>query len=298
MIARLTLQHEFERMATARAENVALEFAANSELMQAMEASKEAYGAEGEKAKKTSGDHFKGHPEGKKPDAMFKMLAIRLAALVEKQKKELDGAVGALKEQYQETAQRALQTMLITGMQAEKDKDMRAKRCFDVKYKDGQKQCIKWILAAPAHSEFMHALNVLKQTRIMEAVQIKVEETDRATMSKAAKDIRDALKAGGSGGWLFFRPKEAPKEVNRGRAQQEFGCAPRQNVGRDSLERVLRGEPHRGQVRSPQRSSSPGPGRCKLGFSHHLQVPLSERDMQAECGGWHSSTKLGGCCCM
>ena len=60
MIARLTLQHEFERMATARAENVALEFEANSEIMLAMEASKEAYGAEGERARKTSGDQFKG----------------------------------------------------------------------------------------------------------------------------------------------------------------------------------------------------------------------------------------------
>ena len=56
--ARLTLQHEFERMATARAENVALEFDANSEIMLAMEASKEAYGAEGEKARKTSGDQL------------------------------------------------------------------------------------------------------------------------------------------------------------------------------------------------------------------------------------------------
>ena len=56
MTARLTLQHAFERMATARAENVALEFEANNEVMVAMEASKE-----GEKARKTSVDQFKGH---------------------------------------------------------------------------------------------------------------------------------------------------------------------------------------------------------------------------------------------
>ena len=47
--------------------------------------------------------------------------------------------------------------------------------------------------------ETMHAFNVLKQTRILEAVQIKVEE-GRVMMSKAAKDILDALKASGSGG--------------------------------------------------------------------------------------------------
>ena len=119
--------------------------------------------------------------------------------------------MGALKEQYQETAQRALQTVLITGKQAEKDKDMRAKRCFDVKYKDGQRQCIRWILAVPAHPEFTHALNIQKQTRILEAVQIKVEE-DRATMSKAAKDIRDALEAGGSGGGSSSGPKRRRKK--------------------------------------------------------------------------------------
>ena len=42
-------------------------------------------------------------------------------------------------------------------------------------------------------------------------------------------------------------------------------------MGRDFLARVLRGEPHHGQVRSLQRRSSPWPGRCKLGFSHFLQ---------------------------
>ena len=195
-------------MATARAENVALEFEANSEIMLAMEASKEAYGAEGEKARKTSGDQFKGHPEEKKPDAMFRMLAFRLAALVEKQKKELDGAVGAMKEQYQETAQRALQTMLITGKQAEKDKDMTAKRCFDVKYKDGQKQCIRWILAAPAHPEFMHALNVLKlcKSRSREG-QSNDEQGSQGYQGRSQGRQKRR--------WLFLRPKEAPKEVNR-----------------------------------------------------------------------------------
>ena len=138
-------------------------------IMAAMEASKEAYGAEGEK----------GHPEGKKPDAMFRMLAFRPAALVEKQKNDLDGAVGALKEQHQELAQRALQTVLITSRQPDKDKDMWAKRCFDVKYKDGQRQCITWILAAPAHPEFMRALNVLKQTRILESLQIRSRRTEQ-----------------------------------------------------------------------------------------------------------------------
>ena len=97
-------------------------------------------------------------------------------------------------EQHQDLAQRALQTVLNTGMQAENDRDMRAKRCFDVEYKEGQKSRIRLILAAPA-----------------EAVQIQVE-VGRATMSKAAKEIRDALKASGNGGGSCSGPKRRRKK--------------------------------------------------------------------------------------
>ena len=162
---------------------------------------------------------------------------------------------------------------------------MRAKRCFDVKYKDGQRSCIRWILTAPAHPEFMLALNVLKQTRILDAVQIKVEE-DRATMSKAAKEIRDALKASGNGGGSSSGPKRRQKKRTAGHAQLEFGCAHRQSVVRDSLVRVLRGEPRHGQARSPERRSSPWPGRCKLGSSQISKIfECASCGMHTECGG-------------
>ena len=254
--------------------------------MPAMEASTEAYGAEGEKARKTSGDQFKGHPEGKKPDAMFRMLAFRLAALVEKQKKELDGALGTLKEQYQETAQRALQTMLITGKQSEKDKDMRAKRCFNVKYKDGQKQCIRWILAAPAHPEFMHAMNVMKQTKIMETVQIKVEE-DRATMSKAAKDIKDALKAGGSGGG-------SSSGLERGAERSEQGD---EHSKSSAVHQDKSGAGFPGT--SSQRRTSPWPGaepsEVQLALARSLQAGVFSSSSKSRClNGTCKHSAVGG----
>ena len=88
---------------------------------------------------------------------------------------------------------------------------MRAKRCFDVRNKDDQKFCIRWISAVPAHPEFKQAMSVLKQTRILEAVQIRVEE-DRATLCKAAKEIRDALKASGSASDSSSDPKRRRKK--------------------------------------------------------------------------------------
>ena len=164
LTARLTLQHEFDRMATARSENIVLEFEASSETMVAMDASKTAYVVEGERARKINGDQYRGHPEGKKPDAIFGMLAFRVATLVENQKMVLDTAVGALTEQHQDLAQRALLTVLNIGKQAENDRDMRAKRCFDERYKDGQKSCMRWILAVPADPEFMQAMSVRQES--------------------------------------------------------------------------------------------------------------------------------------
>ena len=57
----------------------------------------------------------------------------------------------------------------------------------------------------------MEALHVVKQTRILEAVKIRDEE-DRATISKAAKEIRDALKASGNGGGSSSGPTRRRKK--------------------------------------------------------------------------------------
>ena len=176
-----------------------------------MEASKAAYGVEGEKSRKTSGDQFKGHKEEKLPDAMSRMLAFWLATQVENQKKALDTAVGALTEQHQDLAQRALQTVLNTGKQAENDRDMRAKMCSDVRYKDGQKSCIRWIVSVPAHPEFMQAMGALKQIKNLEGSA----EQGRGRQSNDEQSSQ--INQGRSQGqrkrmWLLW-PKETPKEV-------------------------------------------------------------------------------------
>ena len=179
--------------------------------MLAMEASKEAYGAEGEKVRKTSGDQFKGHPEGKKPDAMFRMLAfIRLAALVQKQKKDLDGAVGALKEQYQETAQRALH-----HGHASRERQRR----------EGQEVLRCQIQRRP---ETMHQVDSGSASSSGVHASIERPEANKDTGSCANQgrggQSNDEQGSQGYQGrfqgrrkrrWLLLRPKETPKEVNR-----------------------------------------------------------------------------------
>ena len=252
MIARLTLQHEFVE--------------ANSEIMLPMEASKEAYGAEGEKVRKSSGDQFKGHPEGEKPDAMFRMLASRLAALVEKQKKALDGAVGALMEQYQETTQRALQTVLIMGKQAEKEKDMRAKRCFDVKLQRRQ-ETMHQVDSGSASSSGVHAS--------IERPEANKDTGSCANQGRGGQSDDEQGSQGYQGRsqgrrkrrWLFLRPKETPKEVNRGTS----------TANQDKMWGGVPGA-------SSQRTTSPWP---KLGISHCLQ--------SSNCpSGTHKQSAVGG----
>ena len=150
---------------------------------------------------------------------------FRQATLMENQRMALDTAVGALMQRHQDLAQRALHPELNTSKQAENDRDTKAKKCCDSRYKDGQKSCIRWILAVPTHPEFVQAMSVLKQTRNLEALQIKVEE-DRATMSKAAKEIKDALKASGSGSGSSSSPKETPKKMKyeRDRLRTKTNC--------------------------------------------------------------------------
>ena len=71
---------------------------------------------------------------------------------------------------------------------------------FDIRYKSGEQEYIKWVVSTPAHPEFMEAAKVLMLAQLLEKVAaVKVEE-DRATMSKVAKELRAALKGeGGSG---------------------------------------------------------------------------------------------------
>ena len=159
---------------------------------------------EGEKARKTSGDQSTGHPEGKKPDAMSRMLAFRLASLVEKQKNNLDKAVGALKEQHQDLAQRALRTVLITGKQGPRGASMSDTKMAKDRASGGS-----------ASSSRVHA-----------SIGRPEEHKNRGSSADQGRGRQSNDEQGSQGNqrrsqgqrkrrWLLLRPIETSKEVNR-----------------------------------------------------------------------------------
>ena len=92
------LQVSEEARHRARSENVVIQADSKHVFMRSMESSAKAYSNEGVAARATL--DFKGHPWGKKPDAMFRALLVRLSEVlsscaedVSKQLKELgDGS--------------------------------------------------------------------------------------------------------------------------------------------------------------------------------------------------------------
>ena len=83
-IAQLTLQLEGERRAKARDENYVFEMAKGSELAKVLAWAEQAYKQDGDKLRKEQGEDYKGHPNGKKPDALLASLLLRVSEEVEK----------------------------------------------------------------------------------------------------------------------------------------------------------------------------------------------------------------------
>ena len=70
-LARLALQHESERRAHARDDNVVFSIPSSGELAKELLWAADKYAETGAQLKKEQGENYKGHPNGKKPDAML-----------------------------------------------------------------------------------------------------------------------------------------------------------------------------------------------------------------------------------
>ena len=68
-LARLALQHESERRAHARDDNVVFSMPSSGELAKELQWAADKYSETGAQLKKEQGENYKGHPNGKKPDA-------------------------------------------------------------------------------------------------------------------------------------------------------------------------------------------------------------------------------------
>ena len=290
MIARLTLQHEFERMATARAENVALEFDANSEIMLAMEASKEAYGAEGEKSQEDQRRSVQGAPRRKETRRDVQDAGVSVGSTGGETEEGAGWSCGNLEGAVPRNSAASSTDNAHHGQasrERQRHENQEVLRCQIQRRSETMHQVDSGGTSSPGvHARIEHH----EETKLMEAVQIKVEE-DRATIEQGSQGYQGRSQGRRKRRWLFLRPKKAPKEVNRETSTARVRPCTKTKVERDfpgtsSLRRTSPwpgAEPLRGVARLGQVVASWGPLII-------FKVPLSERDMQAECSGWHSNT--------
>ena len=77
-LARLALQHGNDGRAHARDDNVVFPMPSSGELAKELQWAADKYAETGAQLKKEQGENYKGHPDGKKPDAMLASLLYRV----------------------------------------------------------------------------------------------------------------------------------------------------------------------------------------------------------------------------
>ena len=152
-LAKLTLQYEQERQNRARSENFVLE------AMVGM------YEQEGKTTRANQGDHYAGHPQGKRPDALFRGVLYWLVESVRENQQAIEQRL-----QTDEPVAAALKRVLQVGEQAAQNRDLKALRCFRVKSKDEAGQdVVRWIFAPSRQQQLADDLWTLREAKTLGA---------------------------------------------------------------------------------------------------------------------------------
>lgn len=205
-VAALALQHESERRSTARDQNVVFKMKKESKVAASMEKGSDEYSKDGKAAREAAeseGKEYKGNPNGKKPDALLRMLLWKVAEeITEDVVAKARTAVQAdpTQEAAATRALEVLQRVRQLGLAQKDNLALRATRCFSV-VPAGDATVVKWIWAAQGVPELTAMARELRETKALRLVDIEVEE-DEAPQSRAAKEVQkqlDSRKGAGKG---------------------------------------------------------------------------------------------------
>ncbi|CAK0865501.1 unnamed protein product [Prorocentrum cordatum] len=194
LMCRMLLQHEAAHQSAARDDNFTLTLKEGVKIEMALEQGYQHYVDAGKKARE--GDNFRGHPEGKKPDALFRMIIFRLAEAAQNDLENVKQAIG----------QGPLATEPLEGMNVllrreplVQDKDMMVKstRCFKVALTEGGENHVRWIWACNHHVDLKFALTMLRLNNGLSAANIMLGH-DHGPRSKAAKQLEQLAFKGGA----------------------------------------------------------------------------------------------------
>ena len=145
----------------------------------------------GAQLKKEQGENYKGHPNGKKPDAMLASLLYRMhQAILTKVGGDSTTALERFVENstHLEKNQKAvaLQTLQVMAARANQPGAVRATRCFVVQSK--KDETTKWITAANGDPELSMVFRVCTQINPLKNIGVE-SQTDHAPQSQAARDV-------------------------------------------------------------------------------------------------------------
>eukprot|EP00959_Pyramimonas_sp_CCMP1952_P240418 5024381-Pyramimonas_sp.AAC.1 len=165
----MLLQHEAAHQAAARDDNLTLTLKEGQKLEVALETGYQEHARVGKTARE--GDDFKGHPMGKKPDALLKIIVCRISEAASINREKLMKTI----EQgpHPQAAAEAVGVLERWGQLAQNpDAIAKATRCFKIKLNAEGEDQVRWIFACNYHPDLKAASNVLRLDGGMESVAI------------------------------------------------------------------------------------------------------------------------------
>mmetsp|Transcript_86446 Transcript_86446/g.185285 ORF Transcript_86446/g.185285 Transcript_86446/m.185285 type:complete len:264 (-) Transcript_86446:15-806(-) len=198
----------------SREENLVLKAKADNPFCLGMDESIEAYDKVGKTARES--DSFKGHPGGKRPDALFRALLVRVLQVMQLHKTEIETKLQSMPEVESGALQAALKTIELNAhMASQENCCIKATRCFKVVIgksddaEDLEAEVIhKWIFFSAVETDLMQAFRLLRKCSFFQVFGLSVEE-DGAPRSGFTKKLHQLI-YGGNGA----RGKNGGKKKN------------------------------------------------------------------------------------
>ena len=141
---------------------------------------------------------FKGHPEGKRPDAMMRSVLQRLAQVVQEGQAVIGPTVAQMPDAAKTEVTGALALLQEWGAKAASPagRELRATRCFHLPPNSEDK--VRWIFALKSEPKVEAMFQLFRATQCLQPLGITFHY-DHAPESKAAKKVKELAFGGGGG---------------------------------------------------------------------------------------------------
>mmetsp|Transcript_292 Transcript_292/g.732 ORF Transcript_292/g.732 Transcript_292/m.732 type:complete len:247 (-) Transcript_292:346-1086(-) len=200
-LAKGHLQLVEENRHRSRDENIMIQVKGEHVLAQGMESSIEKYDEMGKEArgKVANMSQYRGHPEGKRPDALFRALLVRICQCLEAKATVIEEKLSSLAAEGGKIRQH-LGVIQSYGNAAMKEGcPLRCTRSFRIKQGEDIDEVHKFIFFSASEPDLMSAFRMLRASQFLDCIDISLE-VDGAPRSGHSKRIHDMVYGSGHRG--------------------------------------------------------------------------------------------------